>query len=57
MTSFYNLQRNEDHQDNRKEILNKPGWKYMILEKINKKKRESKIKMSLAEHGDGVRYF
>ena len=40
MTSFYNLQTNEDDQDNRKEILNNPGWKYLTLEKENKKKRD-----------------
>ena len=42
---FYNLQTKEDHWDNRKEIHNKPGCKYLILEKN---------KNYSASHNDGV---
>ena len=38
MIYFYELNTNGDHQENRKEILNKPGGKYIILDTIKKKK-------------------
>ena len=43
ITSFYDLQTNEHHEENRKEILNKAGGTYSILANIKKKAR-AKIK-------------
>ena len=40
--SFYNLSTNEDNQNNHKEILNKTGGTYSILEKLKKENASQK---------------
>ena len=45
---FHDLETNEDHQANHKEIFNKRTWTDSIQEKI-KRQRESKLKMVRCE--------